>query len=242
MPTRVYIVTLLVTRQKIVYIFVKIQTILRHYHTNNLPFSKNHLPICSNDGSQLKEVSDFRYLGSYVADSKKDFLTRKGQAWSACNKLHNIWQSSIAKSTKLSFFRTCVESILLYGAETWTMKKELQDRLDGTYTRLLMRVQNISWREHKTKEQIYGDIPPISDTVAQRRVRLAGHCYRAKDQVISDVICWRLPCPNRGRRPLNYIDVIGRDTQYEIEDLPNIMRDKEYWRGVVNGISVAAAR
>ena len=122
------------------------------------------------------------------------------------------------------------------------MKKELQDRIDGTYTRLLMRVQDISWREHKTKEQIYGDIPPISDTVAQRRVRLAGHCYRAKDQVISDVICWRLPCPNRGRRPLNYIDVIGRDTQYEIEDLPNIMRDKEYWRGVVNGISVAAAR
>ena len=34
---------------------------------------ENHLPICSNDGSQLKEVSDFRYLGSYVADSKKDY-------------------------------------------------------------------------------------------------------------------------------------------------------------------------
>ena len=95
---------------------------------------ESHLPICSKDGTQLKEVSDFRYLGSYVADTKKDFSTRKGQAWSACNKLHNIWQSSIAKSTKLAFFRACVESILLYGAETWTMKKELQDRLDGTYT------------------------------------------------------------------------------------------------------------
>ena len=39
-----------------------------------------HLPICSNEGTQLKEVNDLRHLGSYVADSK-DFLTRKGQAW-----------------------------------------------------------------------------------------------------------------------------------------------------------------
>ena len=105
------------------------------------------------------------------------------------------------------------------------MKKEFQDRLDGTYTRLLMRVQNISWREHKTKEQIYGDIPPISTTVAQRRVRFAGNCFRAKDQVIPDVLYWRLPCPNRGPRPLNYIDVIGRDTKSGIVDLPNMMRD-----------------
>ena len=73
------------------------------------------------------------------------------------------------------FIRACVESILLYGAETWTIKKGLQDRLDGAN----IRVQNISWPEHKTKEQIYRDIPPISATVAQRtrRVCLAGHCY-----------------------------------------------------------------
>ncbi|XP_071808969.1 uncharacterized protein [Asterias amurensis] len=85
----------------------------------------NHLPICSSDGTQLKDVSDFRYLGSYIADSKKDFLIRKGLAWNACNKLHNIWHSNIANTTKLVFFRACVESILLYGAETWTMKKRV---------------------------------------------------------------------------------------------------------------------
>ena len=115
---------------------------------------RNHQPISSKDGTLLKKVDDFKYLGSYVADSKKDFNSRKGQAWDACNKLHNIWQSSISDETKLAFFRACVESILLYGSETWTMKKDLQDRLDGTYTRLLMRVHNIYWREHKTKAEI----------------------------------------------------------------------------------------
>ena len=109
--------------------------------------------ILSRDGTQLKEVDDFKYLGSFVADSKKDLLTHKGQAWKACNKLHIIWQSTISRKTKLDFLRACVESILLYGSETWTVKKDLQDRLDGTYTRLLMRAQNISWREHKTKAE-----------------------------------------------------------------------------------------
>lgn len=127
-----------------------------------------------------------------------------------CNKLHHIWQSNISKSTKLTFFKACVESILLYRSETWTMKKDLQACLDGTYTRLLMRVQSISWREHQIKTQIYNGMPPISRIVAERRARFAGHCVCAKDQVVSDIINMGLPCPNRGRRPLNYMDIVPR--------------------------------
>jgi len=78
---------------------------------------------------------------------------------------------------KLDFFRACIESILLHGSETCTMKKDLQDHLDGTYTRLLMRAENISWREHKTKAKIYDGISQISSILAQRQARFAGHCY-----------------------------------------------------------------
>ena len=69
----------------------------------------NHPCITSMDGAHIKEVEDFKYLGSYVADSRKDFLARKGQAWNACNKLLKVWQSGISTSTKVSFFRACVE-------------------------------------------------------------------------------------------------------------------------------------
>ena len=68
------------------------------------------------------------------------------------------------------------------------VKKDLQDRLDGIYTRLLMRAQNISWREHKTKTEIYDGIPQTSSILAQCRARFAGHyiqkliwqCYAKK--------------------------------------------------------------
>ena len=181
------------------------------------------------------------YFGSYVADSKKDFISCKGQAWSACNRLQHIWQSNISRSTKLAFFRAYVENILLCGSETWTMKKALQDRLDGTNTRLLMRVQNISWREHRTKAETYGDISPISSTVARRRARFAGHAFRAKDQIISDMICLRLPCPTSRRRPRNCIDCAARDIQHDMTDMQKLMMDKDSWRGIVNTISDASA-
>ena len=44
----------------------------------------------------------------------KDFMIRKGQAWDACNRLQPIWQSNIPRSTKLAFFRACVESTLIW--------------------------------------------------------------------------------------------------------------------------------
>ena len=66
------------------------------------------------------------------------------------------------KDTKLPFFRASVERILLYGAETWTMKKDLEKLLDGVYARLLMRAQNLSWKDHHTLTDIHGNITPIS--------------------------------------------------------------------------------
>ena len=79
--------------------------------------------------------------------------------------------------------------------------------------------QNLSWKNHPTKAEIYGELPPISKTVAQRRTRFVGHYFRAKDQVISDLLLWRLPCSRRGNRPLTYPDILARDTGLVLNEL-----------------------
>ncbi len=106
------------------------------------------------DGTKLKNVSDFKYLGSSLPDSFQDFKCRKAQAWSACNKLDKIWKSDLYRATKIKFFRACVESILLYGAETWTTTQKINDRINGCYTQLLRRVLNIHWRDHITNKEV----------------------------------------------------------------------------------------
>ena len=183
----------------------------------------------------LNMVSDYVYLGSYISTSEKDFLTRKGMAWSACNALHKIWTSNLSREFKLKIFKAAIEPILLYGSETWTLSKKLEKRLDGTYTRLLMRVQNLSWRQHPTKYQIYGNTPPVSSLVKARRVQFAGHCFRAENEIISTLLLWKPSRGNRGRT-LSYPDVISRDTGIQKQDLSNAMMDRDFWRNFVNSI------
>ena len=123
----------------------------------------------------IKRVEDFKYLGSYIADSQKDFKIRKALAWDACNKLDKIWLSNLPNPLKVQTFRTLIEPVLLYGSETWTLSTKLEKRLNGCYTNLLRRVQNISWRNHATLETIYGGLTPISLRLKQRRLQFAGH-------------------------------------------------------------------
>ena len=101
-----------------------------------------------------------------------------------------MWKSDLTNKTKSSFFRVAVVSILLYGCTTWTLTKRLEKKLDGNYTRMLRTIVNKSWRQHPTKHQLYGLLPPITKTIQARRTGHVGHCWRSGDELISDVLLW----------------------------------------------------
>ena len=91
---------------------------------------------------------------------------------------------------KRSFFQAAVVLILLYGCTTWTLTKRLEKKLDGNYTRMLRAILNKSWQQHPTRHQLYGHLPPITKTIQARQTRHAGHCWRSKDELVSDVLLW----------------------------------------------------
>ena len=66
----------------------------------------------------------------------------------------------------------------------------MEKRLDGNYTRMLRAILNKSWRQHPTKLQLYGHLPPIIWTVQNKRNRHAGHWWRSKYELKSDVLLW----------------------------------------------------
>ena len=129
-------------------------------------------------------------LGSSVASTEKDIDTRLTKAWTAIKRLSIIWKSDLTNKMKCSFFQAAVASILLYGCTTWTLTKRLEKKLDGNYTRMLRAILNKSWQQHPTRHQLYGHLPPITKTIQVRRTRHAGHCWRSRDELISDVLLW----------------------------------------------------
>ena len=81
-------------------------------------------------------------------------------------------------------------SILLYGCTTWTLTKRMEKKLYSDYARMLQAILNKSWRQHPTKQQLYGHLPPIMKTIKVRRTRPARHSWRSRDELISDVLLW----------------------------------------------------
>ena len=171
---------------------------------------------------------------------KKVFLTsgfpcniinsRITKAWGALNSLTRIWCSRIKTSTKIRIFKSTAESILLYGCESWTMTKTLVKKVDGTYTRMLRRVKNVSWRAHMSNEQLYGPIPKLSATIMRRRLTLAGHVSRHNEPAGS-LIFWSPEEPRRRGRPNTTLkDVLKSDTGLSNDEMRAAMADRLIWK------------
>ena len=118
--------------------------------------------ITTLNGASLKLVDKFTYLGSSVSSTENDIDTRLTKAWTAIDRLSIIWKSDLTDKMKRSFFQAVVVSILLYGCTTWTLTKRLEKKLDGNYTRMLRAILTKSWRQHPTRHQLYGHLPPIT--------------------------------------------------------------------------------
>ena len=120
----------------------------------------------------------------------------------------------------------------LYGCTTWTLTKRLEKKLDSNYTRMLRAILNKSWRQHPTKHQLYGHLPPIMKTIQVRRTRHPGHCWRSRNKLISDVLLWTLTYgrAKTGQTAQTYIQQLCEDTGCSPENLLEAMNDREKWR------------
>ena len=188
------------------------------------------------NGKLLKKVDDFKYLGAWLRSSEKDIKTRKAQAWTACHKLRKIWTSKLSRAKKISVFRATVESILLYGSCTWTLTKNLEKSLDGCYTRMLRMALNVSWQQHITNKDLYGELPKVTSRIREARMRIAGHCIRHTEEEASKIVLWqpKRGVPNRGRRHTTFIDNLKEDTNLEtVGELKSAMMDRTTWREFV---------
>ena len=97
---------------------------------------------------------------------------------------------------------------------------------------MVRAILNKSLRQHRTKQQLYGHLPPITKTMQVRRTRHAGYCWRSKDELISDMLLWTFSHgrAKAGRPVRTYIKQPCTDTGCNIKDVQEAMDDREEWR------------
>ena len=97
---------------------------------------------------------------------------------------------------------------------------------------MLRVVLNIDPREHIANKQLYSGLPRLSDRIASRRMKLAGHCHRHHELPASKLVLWE---PKHGHRlpgghTLTYVDVLRKDAGVNSsQELAGCMEDREDW-------------
>lgn len=110
--------------------------------------------ITTNAGNTLETVDDFVYLGVWVESTEHDTKVIKSKAWAACHKLKTIWKFNLSDRLKRRLFIATVESVLLYGSETWTLENRIEKGLDGCYTRMLRMAMDVNLCDHMTNKEL----------------------------------------------------------------------------------------
>lgn len=154
------------------------------------------------EGQRVEQVSKFKYLGSLItADGKceEEIKSRIGIAKDAFSKRKELLTQKMSRSVKKKIVKTIVWSVALYGAETWTLRKEDERRLNALEMWLWRRMEKISWKAKRTNEsvlELVGERRQLLDVIVQRKKNWIGHVLRG-DGLMREVMEGKM----EGKRP-----------------------------------------
>jgi len=148
-------------------------------------FSINTPPeiVCTADGTPIRNVASYRYLGVDILSWSEEFSRRTRLAWSALTSLRPIWTSPAPRETKRRLFRALVDPVLTYGLHLWPLTRLQLRAVDGAYGRMLRYALGLPpaflSRDEVPSYELYADLPFLSTQLAVRRLTFFGHLARA---------------------------------------------------------------
>ena len=138
----------------------------------------------------IDRVNTFTYLGSNLqldGDVSHEIQIRLGKATGRFKQLDKLWkQRSVPTRIKSKVYKACVESVLLYGCESWPVKASDTQRLDSFNCRCL--------------RNLGAPTDTMSSTVQQRRLKWLGHTLRMEPNMIPNA-CLEFEKADNWKRP-----------------------------------------
>lgn len=148
----------------------------------------------------FKRVSHFNFLGSVLTNGNKikveiDTRLKKGNnCYYGLGKV--LSAKAVSNNLKVQIYMTLILPVVLYGSETWPLRKAEQMRLEVFGRKILRRIfgpckddQTGEWRKRHNQElQNLFQRPYIIKEISVRRMRWAGHTWRKQGSIIRSVI------------------------------------------------------
>ncbi|KAI8519286.1 hypothetical protein Bbelb_025430 [Branchiostoma belcheri] len=199
------------------------------------PLSVARGPCISIEGTQLKTVDGFTYLGSVISNDgslDKEINSRICKASQALGRLRTrvLKQHNVKLSTKLKVYHAVVIPSLLYGCETWTLYKRHIKQLERFHMRSLRSILGVRWQDKVSNLEILDRAETISieALILKAQLRWTGHVIRMDDTRIPKQLLYGELCQGkrkRGRPQKRFKDCIKENIKYA--DIPPKQLEKQ---------------
>ena len=161
--------------------------------------------------------------------------------------LDNILKSrDITLPKKVHLVKAMVFPVVMYGCESWTVKKAEGRRIDGFELWCWRRLLRVPWIARRSNQSILKEIRPgcsLAELMLKLKLQYFGHLMQRVDSSEKTLMLGGIGGRRRrGRQRMRWLDGITNLTDMSLSELQVLVTDREAWRAGIHGVTKSQIR